>query len=143
MADHPASLDLVLEPEDNERLRNVCGQLDEHLRLVETRLGIEINNRGNNFRLLGEPAAVAAGRDVLQGLYAATADEALSPASVHLYLRESGVDERLAAGAGPGGRDGVRGLHQHGVDALGRLALVVGGNRVDNFRRLVIFFSQL
>ena len=38
MSERPESLDLVLEPEDNERLRNVCGQLDEHLRQVERRL---------------------------------------------------------------------------------------------------------
>jgi phosphate starvation-inducible PhoH-like protein len=92
-------LDLVLEPEDNERLRNVCGQLDEHLRQVESRLGIEINNRGNAFRLLGEPAAIAAGAEVLQGLYDATADEALSPARVHLFLQESGVEARVTANA--------------------------------------------
>ena len=55
MSDHPESLDLVLEPEDNERLRNVCGQLDEHLRQLESRLGIEISNRGNFFRLFGTP----------------------------------------------------------------------------------------
>jgi phosphate starvation-inducible PhoH-like protein len=95
VSDHPDSLDLVLEPEDNERLRNVCGQLDEHLRQVERRLGIEINNRGNSFRLLGEPAAIAAGREVLQDLYQASADEALSPERVHLFLQESGVDAML------------------------------------------------
>ncbi len=95
MSDLPESLDLVLEPEDNERLRNVCGQLDEHLRQVETRLGIEINNRGNSFRLLGEPQAIEAGREVLQGLYRASAEEALSPARVHLFLQESGVDALL------------------------------------------------
>ena len=95
MSEHPESLDLVLEPEDNERLRNVCGQLDEHLRQVESRLGIEINNRGNNFRLLGDPEAIQAGAEVLQGLYRATGDEALSPARVHLYLQEAGVDALL------------------------------------------------
>lgn len=95
MSDHPESLDLVLEPADNERLQNVCGQLDEHLRLVERRLGIEINNRGNRFRLLGEAASVAAGREVLEGLYQATSGEALTPASVHLYLQDSGVDAML------------------------------------------------
>ncbi|WP_078121240.1 PhoH family protein [Thiosocius teredinicola] len=95
MSDLPESVDLVLEPEDNERLRNVCGQLDEHLRQVETRLGIEINNRGNSFRLLGEPQAIEAGREVLQGLYKASAEEALSPARVHLFLQESGVDALL------------------------------------------------
>jgi phosphate starvation-inducible PhoH-like protein len=96
MSEHPDSLDLVLEPLDNERLRNVCGQLDEHLRQVERRLGIEISNRGNSFRLLGEPAAIEAGSEVLRGLYDASAEEDLSPARVHLFLQESGVDALLA-----------------------------------------------
>jgi len=92
MPDRSDSLDLVLEPEDNERLRSVCGDLDQHLRQVERRLGIEINNRGNSFRLLGEPAAIAVGREVLEGLYQASAEESLSPARVHLFLQDSGVD---------------------------------------------------
>jgi phosphate starvation-inducible PhoH-like protein len=95
MSDHPDSLDLVLEPADNERLRNVCGQLDEHLRQVERRLGIEINNRGNSFRLLGDSAAIAAGREVLEDLYRASAEETLSPASIHLHLQSAGVDALL------------------------------------------------
>jgi phosphate starvation-inducible PhoH-like protein len=92
MSEHPESLEMVLEPVDNERLRNVCGQLDEHLRQVERRLGIEINNRGNSFQLLGDAKSIAAGGEVLQGLYQATAEEDLSPARVHLFLQESGVD---------------------------------------------------
>ena len=95
MAEHPDALELALEPQDNERLRDVCGQLDEHLRLIERRLGIEINNRGSSFRLLGETGAINAAREVLEGLYRASADETLSPASVHLFLQESGVDALL------------------------------------------------
>jgi phosphate starvation-inducible PhoH-like protein len=94
-SEHPQSLDLVLEPEDNERLRNVCGQLDEHLRLIERRLGIEISNRGNRFHLVGEAPAAAAGEQVLKDLYAASAGEALTPARVHLFLQESGVEASL------------------------------------------------
>ena len=96
MKDQPDSLDLLLEPEDNERLRNVCGQLDEHLRQLESRLGIEISNRGSFFRLFGTPEAVRAGSEVLQGLYEVSEDETLTPARVHLYLQSSGIDARLA-----------------------------------------------
>ena len=32
--------DLLLEPADNERLANLCGQLDEHLRQIERRVGV-------------------------------------------------------------------------------------------------------
>lgn len=95
MSDHPESLDLILEPEDNERLRNVCGQLDEHLRQIERRLGIEINNRGNQFKLFGEPESLRAGEEVLLGLYRESAKEALTPARVHLFMQESGVEHLL------------------------------------------------
>ena len=42
----------------------MCGQLDEHLRQIERRLGIEIANRGSQFRLIGEARAIAAGQQV-------------------------------------------------------------------------------
>ncbi|MEJ2611821.1 MAG: PhoH family protein [Candidatus Thiodiazotropha sp.] len=95
MAEHPQSIDLVLEPADNPRLANVCGQLDEHLRLIERRLGIEINNRGNQFHLIGEGHAIQAGEQVLQDLYRASTNEVLEPHRVHLFLQEAGVDELL------------------------------------------------
>ncbi len=99
MSEHPESIELLLEPQDNERLRNLCGQLDEHLRQVERRLGIEINNRGNRFQLLGEARAITAGSEVLQGLYQAGSEEDLTPARVHLFLQEAGVDAMLESTA--------------------------------------------
>ena len=95
MAEHPESLDLLLEPLDNEQLANVCGQLDENLRQIERRLGIEINNRGNHFRLIGERQAIQAGEQVLQDLYRAAGRETLDPPRVHLFLQEAGVDALL------------------------------------------------
>lgn len=95
MSDNPHSLDVTLEPEDNERLSNLSGQFDEHLRQIERRLGIEINNRGNRFRLLGEQKSIEAGARVLNDLYQVAQDEVLSPHRVHLYLQESGIDDQL------------------------------------------------
>lgn len=89
------TLDITLEPADNQRLANLCGQFDEHLRLIERRLGVEINNRGNVFRIIGEMESVQASAEVLKGLYAVTREESLSPARVHLYLQESGVEALL------------------------------------------------
>ncbi len=91
MSDNPDTLDLVLTPEDNERLASLCGQLDEHLRQIERRLGVEISNRGNLFRLIGEPESLHAGEQVLRDLYSTTETESLTPAAVHLFLQESGV----------------------------------------------------
>ncbi|MCW8907195.1 MAG: PhoH family protein [Sedimenticola sp.] len=95
MSDHPESLEISLTPEDNERLANLCGQLDEHLRQIERRLGVEINYRGTHFQLLGEAEAIAAGGEVLQALYNQAGSEILTPESVHLYLQESGIDALL------------------------------------------------
>jgi phosphate starvation-inducible PhoH-like protein len=88
----PQTLDLVLDPEDNARLANLCGPLEQHLRQIERRLGIEISNRGLSFRLIGEGAAVRLGERLLTDLYAETADEVLTPESIHLALQASGAD---------------------------------------------------
>ena len=93
---HPEVLSLTLEPADNERLANLCGQFDEHLRQIERRLGVEINSRGNRFDILGEVAAAQAASEVLRGLYVASDTEALTPARVHLFLQESGIDALTA-----------------------------------------------
>jgi phosphate starvation-inducible protein PhoH and related proteins len=92
VSSHPESHDLVLEPADNQRLANLCGQFDEHLRQVERRLGVEINTRGNLFRIIGDSEAVRAAAEVLKGLYAAAARETLGPERVHLFLQESGLE---------------------------------------------------
>jgi phosphate starvation-inducible protein PhoH and related proteins len=79
-----------LEPPDNERLANLCGPLDENLRLVETRLGVEVRRRGNVFRILGPFASRA--EDVLRELYGMTPAEDVTPDRVHLALRDQADD---------------------------------------------------
>ncbi|MGM0476368.1 MAG: PhoH family protein [Pseudomonadota bacterium] len=88
--------DLLLEPADNERLANLCGQFDENLRQVEKRLGVEINNRGNAFRVIGHDPAITAAGEVLRGLYAEAEGGEVSPERVHLFLQDSGVDALVA-----------------------------------------------
>ncbi len=92
VSDHPQSSDYVLEPVDNQRLANLCGQFDEHLRQVERRLGVEINNRGNVFRVIGDPLPVHAAGEVLKDLYAEAGKERLTPARVHLFLNQGQVE---------------------------------------------------
>ncbi len=96
MTAHLQTLDLELEPEDNSRLVNLCGQFDAHLRQIERRLGIEINNRGRSFRLIGDGDSVRLGEQLLRDLYADTAEDVLTPEKIHLSLQEAGVDARLA-----------------------------------------------
>ena len=88
----PDSFDFTLEPADNERLANLCGQFDEHLRQVEGRLGVEVTNRGNHFRVIGDAAPVQLAGKVLQNLYSKTAKINLTPSQVHLVLQQAGAD---------------------------------------------------
>ena len=39
---------------DNERLVNLAGSFDAHLRVIERRMGVEINHRGADFSVIGE-----------------------------------------------------------------------------------------
>lgn len=95
MNSRPNSTEVILEPADNQRLANVCGQFDEHLRQIERRLGVEINNRGNVFQLIGDAESVNSASDVLQGLYKESDTEVLTPARVHLFLQDSGSNEAI------------------------------------------------
>jgi len=81
--------DVVLEPADNNRLANLCGQFDEHLRQIERRLDVEIASRGNRFRVTGQPGAAKIGGDVLLSLFQMTDSESLDPERVHILLQES------------------------------------------------------
>jgi phosphate starvation-inducible PhoH-like protein len=118
--DLPASVDLVLEPADNGRLANLCGQFDEHLRQLEQRLGVEINNRGNRFRVIGAAPAAQATAQVLKELYAATAHERISREVVHMSLQQSSQLARLKpAPEGEGGEDLVIDTKQGRVHGRG------------------------
>ena len=96
------SRDVVLEPADNKRLANLCGQFDEHLRQIERRLDVEIASRGNRFRVTGRPGAAEVGGDVLLSLFAMTDRERLDPERVHMTLQESFMDSPAASVADGG-----------------------------------------
>lgn len=87
------SRDFVLEPADNSRLANLCGQFDEHLRQIERRLNVDISNRGNRFRVTGNPSAAQIGSSVIQSLFKLTGSENLDPERVHICLQESVMQE--------------------------------------------------
>ncbi len=87
------SRDVVLEPADNQRLANLCGQFDEHLRQIERRLNVDIASRGNRFRVTGQPGPAQIGSDVLQSLFKLTDRERLDPERVHMHLQESVMNE--------------------------------------------------
>ncbi len=95
----PATLtELALEPIQNERLANLCGQFDGNLRLIERRLGVEISSRGNIFSIAGDEAGCATASRLIEALYASTATRRLAPSDVHLQLQEFLADAHAPAG---------------------------------------------
>jgi len=86
------SLDITLDPADNQRLANLCGQFDEHLRLIERRMGVEINNRGNTFRIIGKKKSAEETEEILRELYRETDKNTLTPELVHLHLHDAGSE---------------------------------------------------
>lgn len=99
MSEHLHSNQFILEPSDNQRLANLCGQFDEHLRQIERSLGVEINSRGNHFKVIGESDSVRAAGEVLNGLYQEANNESLNPSRVHLFLQGAAIQALNEASA--------------------------------------------
>jgi len=113
--------EFALGPPDNARLANLCGPLDENLRLVETRLGVRVSRRGDSFRVSGAQAAGA--EELLRELFALTASEEITPERVHLALRERESGPLLPQEAAQEHgvrvpRGGIRARGQHQRDYL-------------------------
>jgi phosphate starvation-inducible PhoH-like protein len=47
-------MEITLTPEDNTRLANLCGALDENIKQIETALEVNINRRGSTFNISGK-----------------------------------------------------------------------------------------
>ncbi len=94
---HTEPFQVKLEPNDSQQLANLCGPFDAHLRQIEKRLGITINNRGNAFHLIGESSIVRSAGELLQQLYQEVKRGThLTADLIHLSLQDSGVDALLS-----------------------------------------------
>jgi phosphate starvation-inducible protein PhoH and related proteins len=121
----PSSREFDLEPSDNSRLANLCGPLDENIRLLESRLDVQIRRRGDSFRVTGADAESA--EDTLRELFDLTKSEEVTPERVHLALRER-ESGRLPPGDPAEGeqavrvpRGGIRARGNHQRDYLGHI----------------------
>ncbi len=91
------SKEIALIPDDSSRLSNFCGQLDAHLRQIESRLQVEIANRGNQFKITGaEDDTVTAVCALLQKLFESTENEELTAEAIHLAMQESSIEQIVA-----------------------------------------------
>ena len=84
---------LTLAPEDNHRLFALCGKLNEHLKMIENRLGVLIRQRGHTFSISGDQQAVKKARDTIDGLYTQTEQVLIfEPRDIHMYLKTAEAD---------------------------------------------------
>jgi phosphate starvation-inducible protein PhoH and related proteins len=123
------SQDIVLEPADNSRLANLCGQFDEHLRQIERRLNVDIASRGNRFRVTGQPGAAQIGTRVLRSLFNLTGKERIDPERVHICLQESVMREGEQADDDAGEDAGASGDDPIEIQTRRKLVRARGANQ--------------
>ncbi|WP_374621482.1 PhoH family protein [Devosia sp.] len=68
-SDHGPSSQLELAFEDNKLAAQLYGDFDQHLALIEQRLGVQATPRGNHVMLKGAASSVDQARRVLESLY--------------------------------------------------------------------------
>ncbi|MDN4501261.1 PhoH family protein [Alteromonadaceae bacterium BrNp21-10] len=94
MANQLVSNDIVLEPSDSKRLSSLCGPLDDNIKQIERRLGVEISYRTNAFTILGPAPQSNAVVELLKLLYIETQPikgktPDLQAEQVHLAIQEA------------------------------------------------------
>ncbi len=88
-----------LMPVDNYRQANLAGPMDDNLKTIERRLGVEISYRGHLFTVMGNPLNCQAVIKLLKDLYIETQtvkgeEKTVTPDMVHLAILEAGVLEQ-------------------------------------------------
>ena len=98
MTDRQKHKSITLYPEDNNRLANLCGLLDENLRQIESFMKVEISNRGNDFRIKGNNKNVPLTSELIQELYKLSEFEELTPKQLHMYMNENKLLKKTIEG---------------------------------------------
>ena len=80
---------LVLQPQDNVRLANLCGLLDENLRQIESYMNVQISNRGNTFIIKGHKDIVPLTSELIEKLYDISREEELTSKQLHMYMNNT------------------------------------------------------
>ena len=80
-------MEITLNPEDNHRLANLCGVLDENLKQIEDALDVGIARRGASFHLSGEQHNMQLAAQLLENFYA-RAKKPISLEEIQLGLVE-------------------------------------------------------
>ncbi len=109
----------TLSGADNRRLAHVCGPLDEHLRRIETTLGVVLTRRQHQFRIDGPRLAVERAAALLDQLYAQGQAPITEPVLEQL-LKDGAAPARRKAVDSPQDADAPVVLHTRHAELSGR-----------------------
>ena len=84
-----------LLPAENERLLQVCGELDAHLRQIESRLDVKISQRHNAFSVTGANQRTTRAESVIRSLFEMSKHKTqpITGSDVHLELARVGAEQ--------------------------------------------------
>ncbi len=89
MSTQSAFATFELTPADNQRLADLCGQFNAHLKQIEEHFGVKITQRGNLFCVDGHNDEVEQAEQVIRKLYDYTAEPGeLGSDRVHLAISQ-------------------------------------------------------
>jgi len=79
----------ALDDASTRNLADLCGQFNNHLRQIEQRLAVTINNRGARFAIKGQKHSTQIAETILRALFNdLKSGEELSPDLVHLSIQQ-------------------------------------------------------
>jgi len=97
LTEAPAVQEISLEGADNARLANFAGPMEQNLRHVEERLGVEVRRRGHRLQVVGPETLTATASHVLRRIFELSATETMTPDRVHLCVQELGFPQAMGA----------------------------------------------
>ncbi len=87
---HPLTEQVILQPADTSRLMSLHGRLDENLALIESELGVKIQNRSNQYTVIGPSVQVQQAIKILTALYEqTTTNKMLAPGDIYLAIKQA------------------------------------------------------
>jgi phosphate starvation-inducible PhoH-like protein len=86
-----STIQLILEPEDNNRLQNLSGPLNNNIKEIEQRFNVQINHRGNLFDFIGDKKNITIASEVVKELYVTSQQKNISIDFLHDYLQQPKV----------------------------------------------------
>jgi phosphate starvation-inducible PhoH-like protein len=115
--------EISLEGADNARLADFAGPMEQNLRHVEERLGVEVRRRGHRLQVVGPDESATNASNVLKRIFELSATETMTPDRVHLCVQELGFPELHAATTNGARSSADRGSDTAGADSAAGVAV--------------------